>query len=597
MAGDNPWGALRDSAAGGGFVFDEAVAGEAADLCADLMSIFNVVKELSPLTKPVPEFGKPIVGEYPGAVRLQEKLEEAATDFDEEVMPKHRQHVTELGEAFVLAGKLYSDTDRDAAGEFARRVRASSAGNDIRDVFGHYDSIDGFVDDTYTKRPDLGNFGEAGNQYTLPASLSGLAGTPQAYSFSAQVPPGEYLDYPKAYYLGQHLATKSSSMEDRATYWYRMQIQLDTGFITFSEAMRGLVDSDRWRGTGAGGARDAVNSYLGTSAGLTAAMGQMADNLMHMAQWIMGTWVGMPRLMYSDAYGEGGETAISGYEEIAQAHYNAWYKQGVELTDGVIPKFPAPTPPGDTDGNGNGNGNGNGGGGGGGGTGAGAGMPTGAQQPTPNQSTAEQQAQLREIEQARAELEEQAQLQQEALQQQQQQMQQQASSQQMMQAAQQGLQQLGQLGQQLSTAAQQALQQAGITGLPGMPALQEAVKNYQSALQKAGKLPAGLGGGGAPGGSSPAGTKTPPVPNVEKASKLFPRAAVAAGVATGQSTGVVAASQPGMPMGGAPMGGGAGGAQGAQQKDHKRADYLDSTEWLEEGIGDPAIVAKPVVDQ
>lgn len=31
-----PVGALRDSAAGGGFVFDEAVAGAAADLCADL---------------------------------------------------------------------------------------------------------------------------------------------------------------------------------------------------------------------------------------------------------------------------------------------------------------------------------------------------------------------------------------------------------------------------------------------------------------------------------------------------------------------------------------------------------------------------------
>jgi hypothetical protein len=55
----------------------------------------------------------------------------------------------------------------------------------------------------------------------------------------------------------------------------------------------------------------------------------------------------------------------------------------------------------------------------------------------------------------------------------------------------------------------------------------------------------------------------------------------------------------GAPMGGMPMGGGgaAGAAQGGQQKDHKRADYLDSTEWLEEGIGEPSVVAKPVVDQ
>lgn len=231
------------------------------------------------------------------------------------------------------------------------------------------------------------------------------------------------------------------------------------------------------------------------------------------------------------------------------------------------------------------------------------GRQPGGQQPGQQlQSAALDQAeqQRQELQAARQELEKQAELQQAALQQQQQQLEQQPGAQQMLQAAQQGLQQLGQMGEQLSTAAQQALQQAGITGLPGMPALQDAVKNYQSALQKSGKLPAGLGGG--PGGGSPGSSlaaKGAPVPNMEKAAKLFPRASLA-GTTTGQSVGVVAA-QTGqqMPMGGMPMGGGGAGgaAQGGQQKDHKRADYLDSTEWLEEGIGDAQIVAKPVVDQ
>ncbi|MEU4312611.1 hypothetical protein [Nocardia sp. NPDC024068] len=593
---DDPWGALRGQAASGGFVFAEGIAGEAADLCADLMSILNVVKEIAGFTKPVPEFG-----DFDGAQRLRTKLDEVAGDFADDVMPKHREHITALGEAFVLAGKLYQETDQDAAGEFQRRVRASSAGGLVEDAFGHYDSTDGFVDDTYTKRPDLGNFSEEGNTYTLPAGLSGLKGSPGALAFSASVPPAEGLAYPDFYYLGIDLSGKPSQVEDKATYWYRTQVQMDTGITNFGEGMRGLFESGRWEGTGAGGARDAVNRYISAGEGLVTGMGQMAENLMHMAQWIMGTAVGMPSKLYATAISEEGENSIARYEAEAEAHYNAWYKPGVELTAGVLPKFlpPGETPAQPNDENNNGGNNGGGNGGGGGGGGGGGSTPAGLEQ---------QQAALQGIEEQRAELmaaqqelETQAQQQQAALQQQQQALEQQPGAQPLLQAAQQGLQQLGQMGQQLSQAAQQALQQAGITGLPGMPALQDAVKNYQSALQKAGKLPSGLGGSsgaGAGGGGAPGGAKSPPVPNVEKAAKLFPRASLA--TSTGQLTGVSAApAGQGMPMGGMPMGGGGagGGAQGGQQKDHKRADYLDSTEWLEEGIGEPSIVAKPVVDQ
>ncbi|MFI1462580.1 hypothetical protein [Nocardia carnea] len=599
MAGDDPWGAFRDRAASGGVAFEYGVAKDAATFCADLMSVFDVVEEVAPLLVPLPKIG---LESFAGPERLRAKLDEVATEFENDILPKHRQHVRDLGEAFVLAGNLYRDTDQDAAGRFQSMVDSSGLGEQVEHAFAHYDDTDGWVDETYKYRPDLGRYGDENNKYTLPAGLTGLEGV---QAFGAEAPPAGGLNFNQFWMLGDILTLNGWSVEDKATYWYRIRDQLDRGFNHFDQGMLSLLESDRWKGQGSDGAATAVRAYLGSGEKLISATGTLALNLVNMSAWLVHTSYGMPdkSVYYTEL--ESGQGAVNVQEELAAQVYANFYEPGVKLASSVIPTLPVPNGqpdlPNDNGGNNNGGNNNGGGNNGGGNNGAGGGQPPGqSAQQQQQQAVGEIAQQRAELLAAQKELEQQAQQQQQALQQQQQALQQQAGAQPMLQAAQQGLQQLGQLGQQLSTAAQQALQQAGITGLPGMPALQDAVKNYQSALQKAGKLPAGLGGaGGGPGGSSPAGTKTPPVPNMEKASKLFPRATVATGVAAGQATGVVAASQPGAPMGGMPMGGGGagGGAQGGQQKDHKRADYLDSTEWLEEGIGDPSIVAKPVVDQ
>lgn len=396
------------------------------------------------------------------------------------------------------------------------------------------------------------------------------------------------------------------SVRDMATSWSNHGEALESLAGEFSNQVKTKIN-DSWNSGGGASASAAVQRYAEQLLQLPTVINAIASSLEFSADFLETTKNNIP-----DADGElfDGTSIVQTkgdydtdestaqlkqlLEQRARDVMNQVFVPGGKSVDGTMPVFPLPKPvteglpdpgPGGQQPGGQQPG----------------GQQLGGQQPQLQQAALDQAEQQRqELEAAQRELEKQAELQQEALQQQQQEMERQTGSQQAMQAAQQGLQQLGQLGQQLSTAAQQALQQAGITGLPGMPALQDAVKNYQSALQKAGKLPPGLGGG-APGGSSPASlaTKGVPSPNVEKAGKLFPRASLA-GTATGQSAGVVAA-QPaaGMPMGGMPMGGGAGGGAqaGGQQKDHKRADYLDSTEWIEEGIGDAPIVAKPVVDQ
>ncbi|WP_196054490.1 hypothetical protein [Nocardia aurantiaca] len=106
--------------------------------------------------------------------------------------------------------------------------------------------------------------------------------------------------------------------------------------------------------------------------------------------------------------------------------------------------------------------------------------------------------------------------------------------------------------------------------------------------------------GGSPGGGGPGGSPLEPLAAEVANARLFPRAAVAeevessiagvarAGVAPGSGTTGMGGGMGGMGHG--------GGAHGAQGKEHKRPDFLDSNEYLDEAMGTAPIVAKPVVE-
>ncbi|MEV0252256.1 hypothetical protein AB0H76_37110 [Nocardia sp. NPDC050712] len=127
------------------------------------------------------------------------------------------------------------------------------------------------------------------------------------------------------------------------------------------------------------------------------------------------------------------------------------------------------------------------------------------------------------------------------------------------------------------------------TGLPLTPAQKAAL---EKATHGKGAGPGGKGGpGGAGGGGAPLKDAA-----TQAASKLFPRASAATAGMTGLGrAGLAAAGQPGTPGGMGPAG--QGGQQGGGSKEHKRADYLDSTEHLDEALGDAPVVAKPVVER
>ncbi|RDI64517.1 hypothetical protein [Nocardia pseudobrasiliensis] len=184
--------------------------------------------------------------------------------------------------------------------------------------------------------------------------------------------------------------------------------------------------------------------------------------------------------------------------------------------------------------------------------------------------------------------------------QQQQQQQKQQEQQAVQQAAQQGMQFLQQAVQQGVQAAQQFAgseeAKKAFAGLPNLPQLPDPAE-----LGDEVKAAIGGGGGGSGGGGGGIGGLKglgDGPREVLQASRLFPRASAAEieGIATSARSGVAAAgSGMGSPGGMGPMGHGAG--QGQQGKEKKRADFLDSSEYLEEALGDAPIVAKPVVEQ
>ncbi|NUS42318.1 MAG: hypothetical protein HOQ24_01275 [Mycobacteriaceae bacterium] len=158
--------------------------------------------------------------------------------------------------------------------------------------------------------------------------------------------------------------------------------------------------------------------------------------------------------------------------------------------------------------------------------------------------------------------------------------------------------QLAGLAQQASGLGQQGLQDALRAGQQPSAA---ALQNAAAAMAHGGptdKIPPHGGGGGGGAGAAPE-------PLRDYAAKLFPRSGVqvsagmqasATSAIQGQpGSGQPAASQPGPagPAGSPGAGHGAGG--GAQER--KRPKYLQSTEHLDQALGDAPDVFKPVIDR
>ncbi|WP_330252267.1 hypothetical protein OG874_40305 [Nocardia sp. NBC_00565] len=615
MAGEasNPWSGLKNQAKSGVFKIDPKVAPDAAQFVADAMSVFDIAAgdtkgpyqagDTQGLNQykdmqTVDHFGNLGSGKI-----ISHAFSEAATELLTKKLPAYKKSLQDLGEAFVIAGHMVTKAEQTSESVF-NELKSKTAPK-------YHDAADQIM---MRKAPN-----GAGGRYTwvdvdpeMPTTdgkqFDGKAleqKGPATRVVDPQLEPAESLTYYKATAMYWSLVDKPNGLLSMGGDWTRMAARLEMGFADLGSNIDLLV-KDRWQGDGSKAAKSAVDKYVTASRQLTGDMRQIGTLLVDGATWTINFRQTLPQ---PDAK-TGKYEAITPEQEnaatkAAQAGFRAWYRRGIQAST-VLPVLPPPTGIPGMDQRTTGGGT-PGGGTPGGGTGGSTAANNAAAQQRAAQTAAEQRKAIEQAQeqakQQQAELEKQRQqAQQEAAQQQAQQAQE-AAQQQAQQAAQQAAAQAQdalkqgldgaksaaeQAAQQASAAAAKDMQSAGLAGLPS--ALSALGKD---ALKAGGSAGAGKGGGGAGAGGSGAGAGLSPN---SLSSKLFPRAGLgdAAAAATAARAGLATAGQPGTPGGMGPAGHGAG--QG-QNKEHKRAGYLDSVEHIEEALGDAPVVVKPVVEQ
>ncbi|MFF2087773.1 hypothetical protein ACFVVM_28680 [Nocardia sp. NPDC058176] len=607
----------------GSLKLEDDIATKAAGLCADLLDIIALVEGKAGEVSSMPGAGggAQLFGNLPSGQALTREFFKVGTEFKDEILRDHKQVVNDMALSFLIAGNNYKNVDTDSKAELTRIREAEKVPDGIAHAEQSWGPIsrtqDGWADDT--RKPPQNRYEKAeqnkGGEYGgLPQNVSGL---PEDMRQSVVITgeAGTSLDYPALYEFGNSLLW-SEWILYQSSDWHRMSTQLGRGFGDFDNQIKGLVDSEQWTGHGAGAARDAVHRYAGRGMALVRAMTVLSDNLLDAYNWASTTKANMPTKPASEVKAEDRKS----WETHSQGVFNNWWRPGVAASGSRIPILPGPAGIQKVNPNEKGPGNGpgatspgSGPGAGGGGTGAGGGGAGGgaqdksamAAQLKAQQDAAhsQQMAALRQAdEQRKAQEAAQKQAEQRAIQaaaQQKQQQAQESATSALSQAAQQAASQAQSIGEQIASAAEsaaaQAQQAASLAGLSGIPTTGAALDEAAKKLGLAGAKGGGAGGGG--GGVG--GPKVDPAQNMEKASKLFPRASAAAEFASaaGRAGLAGAGSGAGMPMGGPMGGGGAGAGAGGQQKDHKRADFLDSVEHLEEAIGEAQTVVRPVVEK
>ncbi|MEV6337412.1 hypothetical protein AB0M12_22150 [Nocardia vinacea] len=568
-----------------------------AKYAIDLYDVFDTIEGWTHFVEKVDGFGN-----LPSGIALQGKFQRAGRDLNDRAK-SHKTILEDLAQQFITAGKLYTAAEEANTSGFDRLRNARSA-----ERHGSWS----LPADGTTKIPDWGGKTGRTDKYGgPPADLKQYANEKDGRDTEPVRPePASVLDYPTAYSWHQSLINGMGHTSDASGIWSDMAEHVTGPAANLGNQMTAMQTSDDWNSDAAVKAGGAVQAYVSGVQNMVEGMRIVASNLLNTSGWLWAVQANTPNIPPDTV----GTQYARDEVDKAKRIFNDWYVPGLAASSNAIPLMvqpvspvvqpTAPTPsPTRTQQTGPGGGTG--------GTGSGKGGTSAAQSQAAQQALADQRKATQQAEKTAAEQRQQAEqqrqqaereaaqreaAQQRATQQQAAEQAAQQAAQQASQSAQQGLDGVKQaMDQAAQAAAQQAqaaaakdMQSAGLAGLPS--ALSALGKD---ALKAGGGSGAGKSGGAGGGAGSGAGANLSS--NSLQNSKLFPRAAAAemAGAATASRAGIASTGQPGSPGGMGPAGHGAGG----QNKEHKRAAYLDSVEHIEEALGDAQVVVKPVVEQ
>ncbi|MCP9621029.1 hypothetical protein FOH10_26740 [Nocardia otitidiscaviarum] len=592
----NPWPGLKQQAGNGLIQVAEGVAQEAAGFAAD---VANALADMKTYVANLNEHTG-----FSDNGHLQRALQLAGNFNIEggrlaEILDIYLDMVNSLGETLVIAGKLYDNAEQDSGDAFnglkgqsledsPNRERPRYIGEDIP----HWPGDDQTAATAYD------------SHFKNLKDRAAAAGGVHA-AISPENPYNHLHDGAWFVKVREGISTSAVSCCSGEWGWFADRISGD--FENLTGRLARMEQDGSWKGDGANGVINAARLFQAQADDLSADLRVMADNLLYIAGWLRYTRDSMPESWESE-WDNNHEDYDSVKLEYAQAFEN-WYVTGMRNSSAAIPKLTDPTDPtagledpgdrgnngGDNSGGGNngGSGNGNGGGSGSGGGNSGGGLSPGFQSQMAalsqqagrdtGSTTTSADARYQNADRTSPDSRygRQSTGQQSTGQDGQQ------ALQQLQSAMQQGLQSAQQAAQQALSQAQQSdlADRMANTPLSGLPAaLNDIAKKAGGGGPK--------GGGGAPGGGGPQTS----LARDSASSKLFPRAALAAeAVGSFRAGAAPGAGSPMMgPMG--PAGAGGAGAQNQGGKERKRPEWLESEEYLEEAIGAPPIVAKPVVE-
>ncbi|MFD8247863.1 hypothetical protein [Nocardia sp. NPDC059691] len=181
-----------------------------------------------------------------------------------ERMDRHRNILTNMGNTFLAAGKKYARTEHNSAVSF-----------------------EGISFDNPPGTPPSG----APKSVQIPRH-SNKPDTTTLYDPALFWPEaGSQLDWSILYNVGQSI--NAQAVADAGGVWYWLSKGLDRGFDTLRTAIAGA--SDQWTGAGADAAILATTQYVFASEQLTTDMNLLGDSLVFSSGWLQRTKNGMPQ--------------------------------------------------------------------------------------------------------------------------------------------------------------------------------------------------------------------------------------------------------------------------------------------------------------
>ncbi|MBU3068088.1 hypothetical protein KO481_42055 [Nocardia sp. NEAU-G5] len=237
---------------------------------------------------------------------------------------QHRNILTDMGNTFISAGKLYDTTEHNNTTNFDS-ISFDAGSGTAPTGSPEPQTIPNYTTSFHAKH---------GTSY-YPWTFGG----PES---------GSQLAWGDFWRIGHSI--DAQKVANAGGIWFWLSNQLGTGFTTLRERISAV--SDQWTGQGAQAAIQATSQYVYASQQLTGDMNLLGKNLLFTSGWLAKTQAtSTPPTPAPEMYAGGDPALIQQALSIMQSNFTTYYTDNFPTTSGSIVILPPPTivaPAGDT---------------------------------------------------------------------------------------------------------------------------------------------------------------------------------------------------------------------------------------------------------